>query len=180
SDAVIEREVHRARGASIDGRRSRDSELRGGDAGEVRERDERETGEEARQGRRQRQGDSGASERDRRETESLPPDPIRESADRRPGRTENPEDEHEAPDARAEIEGRPLEAVDDVRETADEREEERRPRHRRTQKAGVPQLTADAAKRLAARGRAGDVDERTLHNDRGRKGQRGQQADRPP
>src|SRR5207249_2819938 len=82
---------------------------------------EREPEHEGREVRRQRDGQAGSSGADGGEREAPPADPVGERAEGRPEDTEQPEREDGAARGRAERERRPLEAVYDVREGADER-----------------------------------------------------------
>ena len=140
---------------------------------------ESEPCDEAGQVCRQGQGESERGERERRQREPFPADPICEPADCGPGCAEDPQYENEAADSGTEVERWTLEPVDNVREAADEREEEGRPGHSRPKEARVAELTQNALEHSSARRLDRKVDESALHDDRRRERQDHQDSDRP-
>src|SRR5258706_5021866 len=73
---------------------------------------------------------------------------------------EEPEREDEAPGGRPEVERRPLEPEDDIRERADKSEEERAAGNRGLQQRAIAELAANPA----AYGHGTNVDERAPHH----------------
>src|SRR3989442_15969847 len=161
---VVEAVVERGRGAAIDVARLRDSDLRGGDPTPVGERDERKAEHEGGKPRRQCEGQAGGCDGECAEREAPPADPVGERAEDGAEDTEQPEREDGAAGGGPGREGRPLQTVDDVRERADEREEERASGRRRLEQSTVAQLAPDTAMATPAGARERQGDERPPHH----------------
>src|SRR5437764_10838542 len=109
--------------------------------------------------RRHRDGETGGCRCERGEREPPPTDPVGERPERGTEEAEQPEREDGTARGGSEREGRPLQAEDDVREGADEREVERAAGDGRLQQRPVSQLPPDTAPAIALGCEPRQVDE---------------------